>query len=45
MELVQSLQGDEAEGVWNLLMSLETNSQLMERIMNIEDLDSLFDFN
>ena len=43
MDLVNELQGDEAEGVWNLLMGLETNKQIMQRIISIDDLEALFD--
>lgn len=30
-----------AEGIWDLLMSLQTNSQIYEQILNNQDLDKL----
>jgi hypothetical protein len=41
LQLVDSAQGDEAEGVWNLLMSLQTNSHVSDQILRNDNLDEL----
>jgi hypothetical protein len=38
---VETAQGDEAEGIWNLLMCLPTNLQIQERILNNDNLEDL----
>jgi len=42
LQLVDCAQEDEAEGIWNLLMSLQTNSYISEKILNNDNLDELF---
>ena len=42
LQLLDCAQADEAEGIWNLLMSLQTNSQVQEKILNNDNLSELF---
>jgi hypothetical protein len=41
LDLVEKAQGDEAEGIWDLLMSLPTNQQIEGQILKNENLEEL----
>jgi len=38
---VESASGDEAEGIWNLLMSLPTNDRVENYILNNQNINEL----
>ena len=37
LELVERSKEDEAEAIWNLLLTLQTNSKIEDQILNIEE--------
>ena len=41
LELAQQSQGDENDGVWQLIMSISTNKALLRQVLHLEQLDEL----